>query len=310
LGGRVAIARFDSIEPPERSTVVLAQPNVDLVVKWQPEFADSIFLLIAKQTRQAAAFDPKLVVFPETAAPVYLRHDPRYKAIVHDLASLLGTSVFIGFLDGRYDGPGRSLNVYNSSGLFRRDGSYEQYDKVHLLPFGEVIPFGWKWRVLQKIDFGQANFQPGPERSPIPSVVGKLAPLICFESTFPELSRRAVSKGADVFVNITNDGWFGNTPGPHQHSDMAILRAVENRRFLVRSANTGVTMFVDPVGRVTKALAMDEEALLPGEVYRVEGKTFYTRHGDRPILAVSVLAVLLGIGFGPAGLGARFGRGM
>jgi apolipoprotein N-acyltransferase len=309
VGGRAAIARFDAVEASERSTVALAQPNVDLAMKWEPEFTDSMFLLIAKQTKSAAALGPDLVVFPETAAPVYLCHDTRYKAIVHDLAYSFGTAVFIGFLDGRYDGPGSTLNVYNSSGLFLPDGRYEQYDKVHLLPFGETIPFGWRFRFLQRIDFGQANFQPGPDRPALSSPVGNLAPLICFESTFPDRPRKAVARGADLLVNITNDGWFGNTPGPHQHSDMAILRAVENRRFLVRSANTGVTMIVDPVGRITRKLAMDEEAILSGEVYRVQGTTVYTRYGDRPLLAAAVLGVLLGIVTGPRGVRGRFRRG-
>lgn len=308
-GGRAAIARFDAAARSERSTVVLAQPDVDLALKWEPEFTDSIFLLIEKQTRNAAAFNPGLIVFPETAAPVYLRHDPRYNAVVHNLAYTLGAAVFIGFLDGRYDGPGRTLNVYNSSGLFRPDGSFAQYDKVHLLPFGEAIPFGWKLRFLQKIDFGQANFQPGPDWPPIPSAVGKLAPLICFELAFPDLSRKAAARGADVFVNITNDGWFGNTPGPHQHSDMSILRAVENRRFLVRSGNTGVTMVVDPVGRVTGKLAMDEEALLAAEVFRVEGGTAYTRFGDRPVLAIALFAALLGLVTGLPVFRGRVRRG-
>jgi apolipoprotein N-acyltransferase len=225
---------------------------------------------------------------------------------LEELARSLDAGIFIGFLDGRYDGPKGALNFYNSSGLFHPNGDYAQYDKIHLLPFGEVIPFGWKFRVLQKINFGQANFQPGSDRPPIPSPVGNLAPLICFESTFPDLARRAANRGAGVFVNITNDGWFGNTPGPYQHSDMAILRAVENRRFLVRSGNTGVTMVVDPVGRVARRLQMDTEGFLVGEIYHVDGKTFYTRYGNKTVLLASLAVVLLGLFTGP--LASRGGR--
>lgn len=297
-GGRMAIARFDAVEPSERFTVVLAQPNVDLAVKWEPEFADSIFALIEKQTRAAAAFAPRLVVFPETAAPVHMNYNPMYKSLLHNLARSHGAGIFIGFLDARYDGPDGALNVYNASALFRPNGDFAQYDKVHLLPFGEMIPWGWRFRFLQKIDFGQANFQPGPQRPPISSPVGALAPLICFESTFPDLPRKAAARGADVLVNITNDGWFGATPGPSQHSDMAILRAVENRRFLVRSANTGITMVVDPMGRVVRKLPMDEEALLVGEVYRVEGLTPYARCGDLPVVAGALLVLFLALAAG------------
>ncbi len=299
LGGKAAIERFDAEKTDKRFTVALVQPNIDLTVKWQPEFVDSTFNLIERLTQQAAGFRPGLVVFPETAAPVYLRYSLKHRSRMEDLARSTGAGIFIGFLDGRHDGPKGSVNFYNSSALFDPNGGYAQYDKNHLLPFGEVIPFGWKFRFLQKIDFGQANFQPGPKKPPIPSPVGNLAPLICFESTFSELSRKAVESGADVFVNITNDGWFGSTPGPYQHSDMAILRAVENRRFLLRSGNTGVTMVVDPVGRVSHKLAMNKEGFLIGEIHGVRGKTFYTRHGNKTVLIASAAVVLLGLVTGP-----------
>jgi apolipoprotein N-acyltransferase len=292
VGGRIAIDRFDAREPDQRATVVLAQPNVDLAIKWEPEFTDSIFRLIE---RQSAALDPALIVFPETAAPIYMRHNLEYRALLRDLSETTGAGILIGYLDGRYDGPNRALNVYNAAGLFRPDGGMTQYEKTHLLPFGEMIPFGWRFRFLQRIDLGQANFQPGPRRPPIPSAAGDLAPLICFESAFPGAPREAVAAGADVLVNITNDGWFGQTPGPYQHADMAILRAVENRRFLIRSANTGVTMIVDPVGRITQKLPMDQEGLLRGEIHRVEAKTPYTLLGNLPVVAASLLAVLLGV---------------
>jgi apolipoprotein N-acyltransferase len=305
LGGKTAIERFDSNRPDKQFAVALVQPNIDLAVKWEPEFTDWTFSLIERLTRQAAGFGPGLVVFPETAAPVYLRYSLKYKTRLEDLARSSDAGIFIGFLDGRYDGPKGVLNYYNSSGLFLPNGDYAQYDKIHLLPFGEVIPFGWKFRILQKIDFGQANFQPGLEMLPIPSPVGNLAPLICFESTFPELSRKGVALGADVFVNITNDGWFGNTPGPYQHSDMAILRAVENRRFLLRSGNTGVTMVVDPVGRVTNTLAMNKEGFLIGKIHRVNGKTFYTRHGSKTVLLASLAVILFGLVTRPKSLSTR-----
>lgn len=295
VGGRLAVGHFDGREPGEKKTIVLAQPNVDLAIKWKPAYTDSVFRLIERLTVQGAALDAALIVFPETAAPVYMRHELQYRSLMQRLAETTETEIFIGFLDGRYDGPEKTLNVYNAAGLFRPEGGLTQYDKIHLLPFGETIPYSWRFRALQKIDLGQANFQPGPERPPIQSAAGSLAPLICFESTFPGRARDAVARGAGVLVNITNDGWFGNTPGPRQHADMAVLRAVENRRFLARSANTGVTMFVDPVGRVTHRLPMDRQGLLLGEVFTAGGRTVYNRVGDFPVLAASLLALLAGV---------------
>jgi apolipoprotein N-acyltransferase len=294
LHGKREINKFAATIPDDTSRVAIVQPNVDLALKWKPEFTDSTFRLIERLSRQAAVLKADLIVFPETAAPVYLRHNLPYRQRIERLAEAVGVGIFIGFLDGRYDGPGRSLNVYNSSGLFYPDGAFARYDKMHLLPFGEAIPFAWKFRKLSAIDFGQANFHPGPEVNPIRSDAGRLGPLICFEAIFPGLSRRFVEHGVDVLVNITNDGWFGDTPGPYQHNDMAIFRAVENRRFLVRSANTGVSMVVDPVGRVTNALGLFEEGLLLVGVYPVTTKTFYTNHGDLPVLVGSVLMAVAG----------------
>ena len=290
--GRAEIGRFDAADTGERYVVALVQPNVPLEIKWKPEYSDSLFRQIVRLTREAGSHKPDLIVFPETAAPVYMRISRAHTKVMSSLSGELDAGVFVGFLDARYDGPGGSLDIYNSSGMFLPDGSMGQYDKIHLLPFGEAIPFAWKFRFLENIDFGQANFLPGPDRPPLASPAGKVAPLICFESTFSDLPRKAAHRGADLLANITNDGWFGRTPGPYQHSDMAILRAVENRRFLVRSGNTGVTMIVDPVGRITRRLAMDIEGILTGEVHSVGGTTFYTRHGDRPVMTASIVVVL------------------
>ncbi len=293
--GRHEIDGFDGRTHGAEFRVAVVQPDVDLAVKWDPAFTDSTFRLIDRLSHQAARSNPGLIVFPETSAPVYLRHNLKYRMIMERLAANLGVGVFIGFLDGRYDGPGGTLRVYNSAGLIFADGGGIQvYDKMHLLPFGEAIPFAWKFPALAKVDFGQANFTPGPPVDPIESPVGRLAPLVCFESIFPGLSRRFTRLGADVIVNVTNDGWFGDTPGPYQHNDMAILRAVENHRFLVRSANTGISMFVDPVGRVKTAMGTNREGVLVDRIFHVDETTFYTRHGDGPLLISSLLAVVCG----------------
>ncbi|UCH84978.1 MAG: apolipoprotein N-acyltransferase [Candidatus Latescibacterota bacterium] len=294
LYGKREMNRVDSLLNGEGHTVAVVQPNVDLALKWKPEFTDSTFLLIERLTRQAALSEPGVVVFPETCAPVYLRYDNKYRPRMETLARDTGVSVLIGYLDGRYDGPDGSLNVFNSACLITPQSRFWSYDKMHLLPFGEAIPFAWKFPWLSKINFGQANFTPGPDIEPFESSVGRLGPLICFESIFPEISRGFVRRGADVLVNVTNDGWFGDTPGPFQHNDMAILRAVENRRFLVRSANTGISMFVDPVGRVKSALGLDREGVLVDTIHVVSETTFYTRHGDTPVLVVMAAALIAG----------------
>ena len=145
------------------------------------------------------------------------------------------------------------------------------------------------------MDFGQANFKPGAEATVFESSVGRFGSLICFESTFSDFTRRYVREGADFLVNITNDGWFGSARGPLQHSETAILRAVENGVTLLRSANTGVSMYIDPAGRVVDRIGLDREGLLLVSIPPPRGTTPYCRFGQA-----------LFFSFAAAGLAAAF----
>lgn len=279
-----------------RLRVGIAQPNIDLAIKWMPEYKDSSFNQIERQSVQAHKAHAGLVIFPETCAPMYIENAPTYKARLQELAQTLEMPIYLGFLDHRYDGPNRALNIYNSSGVFRADGEIEKYDKRHLLPFGEALPLSTRFRWLRKVNFGQANFQPGPPRKPLDTGTAMITPLICFESVFPDLCREGVRSGSQLFVNITNDGWFGDTPGPYQHAQMSILRAVEFRRYLVRSANSGVSMVVSPAGEVTHTIGLYKEEVLTTDVTLLAGETFYSRHGDTPlVLGCTLLAIGAGI---------------
>jgi apolipoprotein N-acyltransferase len=281
--------------------VAIAQPNIDLAIKWKPEFKDSTFRQIERQSLRGHDAGADLVVFPETCAPIYIENSPTNKIRLVDLARALRTPIYIGFLDHRFDGPDQELNIFNSSGVLLPDGTVEKYDKRHLLPFGEALPLGTRFRWLRKINFGQANFEPGPKRPPLRGDDAAFTPLICFESVFPYLCREGVRDGSELFVNITNDGWFGDTPGPYQHAQMAIARAVEFRRWLVRSANSGVSMVVAPSGEVVHTLGLHQEDVLTADVTLLSVVTPYARYGDLPLLC-ACLALLA-----TAGLLARRG---
>jgi apolipoprotein N-acyltransferase len=282
-------------EPAEPFRIAVVQPNVDLVVKWLPEFKDSTLRLIERLANEAAATGAELIVFPETSAPVYIEHNPDYKPKLQAIASATGVPIYIGFLDHRFDGPDREINIYNSSGLFLPDGRIEKYDKNHLLPFGESLPLSSRFRWLRKINFGQSNFQHGPARGPLDAGVAKLTPLICFESVFPYLCSRGVAGGTQLLVNITNDGWFSDTPGPYQHAQMCILRSVEFRRYLVRSANTGVSMVVSPAGEIIDEIGLYTSGTIVASVAALGGKTVYARFGDWPVLIVCMLLSLAAV---------------
>lgn len=299
LHGRSVIARFDR-DRLEDTRVAIVQPNTNLAIKWNAAYRDSIFQTIERLGRQAALSDPELIVYPETAAPVYFRYNPEYRQRLLDLARDIDIPIYLGFLDARYVEPNTPPQVFNSSAIIYPNGEWTQYDKMHLLPFGEAVPYAWKFEFLSRMDFGQANFHPGPRARPLPTRSGAndIGPLICFESIFPDASRRFVREGAGLLVNITNDGWFGETPGPYQHANMAVLRAVENHRYLLRSANTGVSMVVDPVGRVVISMGMGREGVLIHNVRAIMGDdaewTLYNRIGDGPIALVGFFLVVAG----------------
>lgn len=297
LHGRSTVANYEA-DMTKSVKIAVVQPNVDLDVKWKPEFRDSTFNLIGRLAEESKALGAELIVFPETSAPVYIDgREPKYKQQLSALAQKLEIPIFIGFLDHRYDGPDGELNIFNSSGLFGVDGSLDKYDKNHLLPFGEHLPLSSRFRWIRKINFGQANFQPGPRRRPIELDGGAFTPLICFESVLGYLCRRGVKDNAGLFVNITNDGWFGDTPGPFQHAQMCLLRTVENRRFLVRCANSGVSMVVDPTGRVPIELGLYQDGIIVADVALLDGRTFYSKHGDLPLIALSIVLVIFATAF-------------
>lgn len=300
--GTTSLERYDRAAAADSTgtakvRVAVVQPNVDLDVKWKPEFKDSTFRLIDRLATEAAAGGSQLTFFPETAATIYIDH-PRYAVYRRHLESIVRrthTPLFIGILDYRYDGPNGELDSYNSSALFMPDGSVQKYDKHQLLPFGEALPLAWKFRWLQRINFGQANWAPGRLRSPLDAGVVKFTPLICFESVFPYLCRHGVEEGSQLLVNITNDGWFSDTPGPHQHAQMAIMRSVEFRRWLVRSANTGISFIVDPAGRVVESLGLFKEGIIFADVTPRNDVTVYARWGDWLIAVVAVVFLVVAL---------------
>lgn len=265
--------------------VAVVQPNLDLAIKWQPAFRDSIFDDIDRLARSGGALGVDLVLFPETAAPAAISHAPRLMRRLRIAARGAGTDMLIGFVTRSREGD--EWRSRNSAGLFDRDGQLvAQYDKVNLLPFGERIPWSQYLPFLGSLDFGQANFLPGKEATLFQSAAGRFGVMICFESTFSSFAREYVRDGADFLVNITNDGWFGSARGPMQHAETAILRAIENRVMVLRAANTGVSMVIDPTGRVTMSLGLGEKGILRAAVWTPSRRPPYSRYGHLVTLAM------------------------
>ena len=286
-------ARLAKAERHPLLRVAMVQPNIASEEKWDPARQDSVVATIYRLHRAAAAADPRpdLILWPETALPFYLRLEPAKLARFVALVREGGVPVLLGYPDARLSASGGTL-THNAAGLVMPNGKFNaQYEKIHLVPFGERIPFQGLFPFLGGLDLGQAEWTPGTRAVIFTAARAAFGVMICFESIFADHARRYALEGAQYLVNITNDEWFGKTAGPVQHADMAILRSAELGLATARCANTGISMIVDPYGRVEWRTALFEEAVLTGTVARpIAGGTLYTRWGDW--LAAASLALL------------------
>jgi apolipoprotein N-acyltransferase len=272
----------------------VTQGNIDQSLKWDKTFQHKTLEIYRDLTLRAAAEGARLVIWPETAVPYYFGENPANDAFISRAVKESGAHVLTGSPAFGYDSRTRILNYFNSAYLLGPDGGISgRYDKVHLVPFGEYVPLKRFLPFIRKLTEGVGDFKSGPGPVPIEYEGGSMGVLICYEAIFPELSRGAIRNGAGLLVNITNDAWFGKTSAPYQHFEMSVVRAVENRAFLLRAANTGISAVVDPAGRVLKETMLFETTLLVDDVALKEGGlTFYTRHGDVFAYACIVVSII------------------
>jgi apolipoprotein N-acyltransferase len=222
-----------------------------------------------------------LIVWPESPAPFYST-DPVFRDTVSNIAREAQTWVLAGNLGIRNAGetPERATELYNSGSLINPAGEWgERYNKMHLVPFGEYVPFKRVFGFAGGLTKEVGDFSPGTSRAPL-QAGSKLGVFICYESIFPDEIRQLAANGAEVFVNITNDGWYGDSGAYAQHLKQARMRAVENDRWLLRDTNTGVTAAIDPYGRVVSTIPRKVRDALDAHYALTNVTTFYTRHGD------------------------------
>jgi len=272
----------------------IVQANIDQAQKWDPAFQASTTAKYIKLSLAAMKDRPELLVWPETATPFYYLSDTRLSGLVQQGIQSAGTDFLIG--SPSYVRRADRIDYYNSAYIILSDGIVSaKYDKAHLVPFGEYVPLK-KWLpFLGKMVANVGDFKTGEKGNTVSWRNYRLGIQICFEIIFPDLSRAMAQNQAVLLVNITNDAWFGKTGAPYQHFSMAVFRAVENRRSLVRSANTGISGFVDPAGRIIASTPLFKEAVMIRSVPVMTHSTFYTRYGDAfargCLLAVLVAAL-------------------
>jgi apolipoprotein N-acyltransferase len=242
--------------------------------------------------------DATILIWPESAFPFFLTREADAMAQIAELLPK-GTVLITGSVRAPDLPPGTPITrAYNSIYVIDHDGSVlAVYDKLHLVPFGEFLPYQ---NLMEKLGFEQltrmrGGFIPGSVRHalPVPGVPPAL-PLICYEAIFPgEVAGRNERPG--WIVNLTNDGWFGISTGPYQHLEQARMRAIELGLPLVRSANTGVSAVIDPVGRTVASLGLGIEGILDATLPAAISPTIYARVGDIPAAMLVALAVILAV---------------
>jgi apolipoprotein N-acyltransferase len=268
--------------------VALVQPNIPREEKFTVEFEKKIFDQFTRLSRPAldSGARPDLLVWPESSMPDVVLGDNTSHRFVMDFSASAKTDLLLGTLD--FDPP----NAYNAALLVSDGGARTQlYRKVHLVPFGEYVPGRHTIPLLARVvgDQVPADFAFGKEYTvfKLSNDKAKVAPLICFEDTIGELTREFVLAGANLLVNVTNDGWFKRSAGSRQHVANAVFRCVETRLSMVRAANTGVTCFINEFGKITHTLVDEQgsqftEGVLTGQVSvpSQQVPTFYIRHGE------------------------------
>lgn len=290
--------RLGNMRPTQKSlTIGIVQPNIDPNLKFTPEMRyktfDRLIKLSEKCHKESRESPLDLIIWPETATPIFLKTPGEYQNKVLELSDRLNVPI----LTGTPIYERNKHEIYNGAVLIEpQKGITQEYRKLHLVPFGEHIPFDRYIPLFRKIEFGEGDYSPGTEYTVFNTEKMQFSCLICFESIFPEISRYFINHGAQMLVNITNDGWFGKVSGPQQHNDMAILRAVENCVPLFRCSNTGISMVVDGYGRIIKETLLFEEDVLVSTIALYDDKCIYTIVSDMlPILVLIAIPFLIAL---------------
>jgi apolipoprotein N-acyltransferase len=293
--GSAALTR--PIRPTGRIKVGLVQAAILQGEKWDPALAWRNVDRHIALTEQAADQGARLVVWPESAVPFLFDRNPSVAAQLRDLAQARKIHLLFGN-DDREDVPGGGVRMFvGAKMLDPKGGLVLRYHKIRLVPFGEYVPMQplltVGGRFAAKLVDQVADFTPGREHVIAPVEGHPIGATICYEAIFPDVVRGFARGGAELLVNVTNDAWYGRSSAPHQHLAMAAFRAVENGKYLVRAANTGISAVVDPRGRVVERTALFEPGVLVREVPFLAGTTFYARHGDVFAWSCFALSALL-----------------
>jgi apolipoprotein N-acyltransferase len=312
LWGQMRVDASDLLKQGSPLKVGIVQGNIAQQNKWQASWRDRILSSYLDMSRKVAGEGASLIVWPEASMPFLFEEDPMRAAMVRQVARDTGAFMLVGGDQvERRRSPETKDRWFNSAFLLRPDGAVAgTYKKMQLVPFGEYVPFAriftFAGPIVESVDNFSAGERvdllrfnggtqalqasSGTNGHTVPSVAVTTA--ICYEAVFPGLAREAVRGGSQLLTTITNDAWYGTSSAPFQHFEQASMRAIEQGRYLVRSANTGISGVVDPYGRVIARSELFVPATLAAEVRLLEPWTLYARIGESFAYACVTLTVL------------------
>jgi apolipoprotein N-acyltransferase len=291
-----AVLQAGSLIAPPPATAdraaLLVQQNIPVSANWTPAYYQQTLNQLTELSVKSAADAPKidLIVWPESPAP-FFTNDARFRETLSNTARATKTWIVSGAIgtDARTSNEGP---IFNSAVLISPTGEWTaRYDKAHLVPFGEYLPFPSLFSFAGGLTKEVGQFEHGTSRSPLNAGGQNLGVFICYESIFPDEVRQFANNGAQVFVNISNDGWYGDSGAYAQHLNQTRMRAIENDRWLLSTTDTGVTASVDPWGRVTARIPRKERATLVAPYALTSVTTFYSRHGDWFAYACAIISL-------------------
>lgn len=296
LGASVILQAGQWAPPPPAAadrSALLVQQNIAIEADWTRDYFNSTLRelsaigakdigVFGSQSGTASSSKVDLIVWPESPAPFYA-NDPAFRSVLGDLARQTHTWVISGSIgiDSAGSSDAQKSKAFNSAVLVSPQGDFAgRYDKVHLVPFGEYLPFPSLFAFAGGLTKEVGEFTHGASRAPLDASSERIGIFICYESVFPDEVRQFAEQGAQLLVNISNDGWYGDSGAWKQHLQQTRMRAIENRRWLLSATNTGLTATIDPWGRVVAQIPRKERIALLAPYALVSSTTFYTRHGD------------------------------
>ena len=274
--------RIHQQRPGNTVRVGMIQGDIEQDKKWEPSYQDSVVSTYEELSGAAAASSPSLIIWPETALPFYFGYNGNRSRDLVEFQRRLNAYLLFGSVTVKRP-PGREKPALlaNSAVLLDKDGKVSYiYDKIHLVPFGEYVPLRKVLFFVDKLVAGIGDYEHGDKFVTARTPFGSFATFVCYEIIFPGLVRKFYSKDGDFIVTITNDAWFGRTAGPYQHFSMAVFRAIENRKPVLRAANTGISGYIDSNGSIVARTGLFERRSETVDMMTDRTRSFYSRYGD------------------------------